>query len=240
MKYRTKLMLTILALTVTLMCQGKVYIVSAGITDYPGTQNDLINCARDAKSILDIYKANGPVESRLLTNGQATISNITRALEQVFSKATANDAVVFYYSGHGTPGALYVYDGELKYDVLKRILANTRASRKIVFIDACFSGKMQHTNTSASTTFKSQNVMFFLSSRETETSQDNAYRNNSTFTAFLSRGLRGGADTNKDRIVTAKELFKFVSKGTKRLTNNKQHPQMVGRFKDNMPVISWK
>ena len=240
MKYRKKLMLTILALAITVMCQGKVYMVSAGITDYPGTANDLINCARDAKSILDIYKANGPVESQLLTDSHATISNITRALEQVFSKAGPNDAVVFYYSGHGTPGALYVYDGEFKYDILKRILANSRAGRKMVFVDACFSGKMQQRSSSAQATFKSQNVLFFLSSRETETSQDNAYRNNSTFTAFLSRGLRGGADTNKDRIVTAKELFTFVSKGTKRLTNNKQHPQMVGRFKDSMPIISWK
>ena len=63
---------------------------------------------------------------------------------------------------------------------------------------------------------------------------------NSLFTAYLERGFRGGADVNKDRIITAKELFLFVSKGVAEQSLQKQHPVMWGRFDDEMPVMSWK
>ena len=62
---------------------------------------------------------------------------------------------------------------------------------------------------------------------------------NGFFTTCLQRGLRGGADANRDKIITAKELFLFVSKGVKELSDDKQHPVMWGKFDDTMPVIAW-
>ena len=81
--------------------------------------------------------------------------------------------------------------------------------------------------------------MFFLSSRSDETSIERRDMKNGFFTAYLQRGLRGGADTNKDRIVTARELFVFVSNGVRRISEDRQHPVMWGKFDNNMPVISW-
>ena len=62
---------------------------------------------------------------------------------------------------------------------------------------------------------------------------------NSLFTAFLERGLRGGADTDRDRTITARELFTFVSEGVRQRSGERQHPVMWGRFPDDMPLMVW-
>ena len=80
----------------------------------------------------------------------------------------------------------------------------------------------------------------FLSSRTNEYSIEKRNMKNGFFTAFLERGLRGGADTNKDKVVTAKEIFTFVSNGVKNLSQGRQHPVMWGNFDDNFIMIDWR
>ena len=93
---------------------GKVYIVSAGIADYPGTVNDLNYCDADARTFASVYGAYSNVITRVLTNSQVTQSNVLAAMQQIFLKATANDAIIFFFSGHGSPGSFVTYYGELK------------------------------------------------------------------------------------------------------------------------------
>ena len=81
--------------------------------------------------------------------------------------------------------------------------------------------------------------MLFLSSRGNETSIERRDMKNGFFTSCLQKGLRGGADTNKDRTITTKELFNYVSNGVRRLSDDKQHPVMWGKFSDNMAVLKW-
>ena len=113
----------------------------------------------------------------------------------------------------------------------------------MIFADACFSGKLREEKSSASTTAiraaKTADVMLFLSSRSNELSIERRNMKNGFFTTYLLKGLRGNADTNSDRTITAKELFNFVSKGVSSISNNKQHPVMWGKFNDNMPVMIW-
>jgi hypothetical protein len=63
---------------------------------------------------------------------------------------------------------------------------------------------------------------------------------NGIFTTCLLRSLKGGADVNRDRTITAKELYTAVSKGVKVMSLNQQHPVMWGNFDDAMPVMVWK
>lgn len=81
--------------------------------------------------------------------------------------------------------------------------------------------------------------MLFLSSRGNETSIERRDMKNGFFTSCLQKGLRGGADVNRDRVITAKELFSYVSRNVKLLSNDKQHPVMWGKFSDNMVVMKW-
>ena len=88
----------------------KVYMVSAGVSDYPGTANDLTLPAMDARAMNRLYRTNSSAETILLTNDRATIANIVQALRQQFRKARKDDIVVFFFSGHGYPGGFVAYD----------------------------------------------------------------------------------------------------------------------------------
>lgn len=81
--------------------------------------------------------------------------------------------------------------------------------------------------------------MLLLSSRTNENSIERYDMKNGFFTEYLRKGLSGNADANRDRTITAKELFDFVSKGVADISNDKQHPVMWGNFEDSMPVMKW-
>ena len=167
----------------------------------------------------------------------ATQSALLSTMHTLFEDAQSNDAIVLYFSGHGTPGALVCHDGLLTYQHIFKMLKGCKASRKIIIADACFSGKMRTTR-QQSNNYNSQNVMLFLSSRTNETSQETQYKN-SLFTIFLERGLRGGADKDRNRQITAREIFEFVHDGVTKASGEKQHPVMWGKFDNNMTIIKW-
>ena len=229
--------MTLIILSFISNVQSKIYLLSVGIADYPGTQNDLRVSDNDAKTIAKIFKATKDASINVLVNNQATQSTLLNAIRTLFSDAQSNDAVILYFSGHGTPGALVCYDGLLAYQNVFKVLKGCKANRKIVIADACFAGKMR-TSKQQSASYNSQNVMFFLSSRTNEKSMETPYQN-SMFTIFLERGLRGGADINKDKRITARELYDFVHQGVIEASGGRQHPVMWGKFDNDMTIINW-
>lgn len=234
--------MTVFLLTSTINLKAKVYLVSVGIADYPGTANDLTLPAKDAQTITWLYSKNTDVEYCQLLNEQGTMQNIVSAMRQTFAKAGDNDIVVLFYSGHGYPGGFIAYDGHLSYRQVRKAMAASKCKNKMIFADACYSGKIRtHGNSSQASAqaTKNANVMLFLSSRSNETSIERRGMQNGFFTTYLQKGLRGGADKNKDRIITAKELFEYVHKGVVEISRGKQHPVMWGKFDDNMPVMKW-
>ena len=62
---------------------------------------------------------------------------------------------------------------------------------------------------------------------------------NADFTQYLIKGLKGAADTDSDRIITAKEIFTYVSAKVSERTRKKQNPVMWGKFNDNMRILNW-
>lgn len=217
--------------------QAKVYIVSVGIADYPEKNNDLRISDNDAKTIAKVFLATKDASVKVLTNEDATQSALLSSMHTLFEDAQSDDAVILYFSGHGTPGALVCHDGLLTYQHIFKMLKGCKASRKVIIADACYAGKMRTTSQQTSS-YNRQDVMLFLSSRTNETSQETQYKN-SLFTIFLERGLRGGADKNRDRQITARELFDFVHDGVTGASGNKQHPVMWGKFENDMIVIKW-
>ena len=217
--------------------QAKVYMVCVGIADYPGTKNDLRISDNDAKTIAKVFSVTKDASVQVLINEEATQSALLSSMHTSFADAQSDDAVILYFSGHGTPGSLVCYDGQLTYQHIFKMLKGCKANRKIIIADACFSGKMR-TGGQQTSNYNSQNVMLFLSSRTTEYSSETDYKN-SLFTIFLERGLRGGADTNRDRHITAREIYNFVHQGVIKASGNKQHPVMWGKFDNNMTVIKW-
>lgn len=216
---------------------SKVYVVSVGIADYPGTQNDLRISDNDAQTVAKVFRATKEASVKVLVNEKATQSALLTTMQALFADANSNDAVILYFSGHGVPGALACYDGALTYERIFKMLKGCKANRKIIIADACYSGKMR-TSRQQSTNYNAQNVMLFLSSRTNEVSQETEFQN-SLFTIFLERGLRGGADKDKNRRITAHEIYDFVHQGVTDASGGKQHPVMWGKFDNNMTIIKW-
>ena len=232
----------VFSLLFMLLChtKAKIFLVSVGISDYPGTDSDLRLPANDARAIRYIYQKNAVSNSILLLNSDASKANILSNLRNVFSKASEDDIIIFFFSGHGTKGAFCGYDGNIPYSEIRSAMASSKAHNKMIFADACFSGKIrQGRRSDAEQAFKNYNILLFMSSRPNEISIERRDMKNGFFTSYLQKGLRGGADANRDRIITARELFNYVSVGVKNISNDKQHPVMWGKFSDNMPVMKW-
>lgn len=218
---------------------SKVHLVAVGIADYPGTANDLNLPAKDAATVKWLYEQNTNAVTAILTNTAATKEAILSSIRSTFRYASTDDIIVFFFSGHGYKGGFVAYDGYLDYDDIRKAMSESHCKNKMIFADACFSGKMRQGSTEVKQEHERSSVMLFLSSRDNETSIERKDMKNGFFTSCLVDALRGKADSNRDRTITAKELFKFVSDNVRALSKNKQHPVMWGHFSDNMPVIQW-
>lgn len=225
------------------------YVVSVGISDYKYI-NDLMKTETDAKNFAELYLTKTQ-NVKILLGQQATHDNVLNTLHTYFSQAKENDVVVFYFSGHGANGGLCAYDTKtarttITYAEVQQAIRNCKAKEKLLFIDACFSGGLRQTPKAVSRNIsphsqlkKTKGIMLFLSSRTEETSQENIWAPNGFYTQYLIRGLKGEADTNGDRIVTAKEIFTYVSNKVAERTSKRQNPVMWGNFSDDMQIMNW-
>lgn len=220
-----------------LAMQAKTYLVCVGISDYPGVGRDLRVSANDALTIQNIFTKNGNTQATSLVNSRATKLNVCNEMRALFANATASDNILLYFSGHGFPGGFNCYDGPLYYKAVFDIMKQCRATNKVILVDACFAGKMRTTNQKKEN-YSNENVMLFLSSRSNETSLETPFKN-SLFTIYLERGLRGGADIDQNKVITARELYDFVHNGVIQTSGGKQHPVMWGKFDNNMTIIKW-
>ena len=226
-----------------LFCHAETYVVCVGISEYKHL-GALRLPEKDAKCIAYMYKThtNNVI---LITGKYATHDTVLKALKDQFRRAKKGDCVVFFFSGHGYVGGFCPYDmgresrNALTFTEIYSVFRESHASHKIIFADACFSGSLRKSKKSSKPKTDAD-VLLFLSSRSNESSIESPKLKNGFFTAYLERGLRGGADENRDKIITANEIFRYVSKGVRNVSNNKQHPVMWGRFNDNFVVFDWR
>jgi uncharacterized caspase-like protein len=219
--------------------------VSVGIADYSGypvRAGNLSNTVNDAKTMASLYSKNTYVSYALLLNANATKRKLLKAMNKVFAMAGQDDIVLFFFSGHGYPGAICAYDGPVSYAEIRNAMSKSKSKNKLMFVDACYSGAIRGTSSNHRSDLeeaKKANVLLFLSSRTEETSMERKDMQNGFFTTYLQKGLKGGADGDRNRAITAKELFDYVSNGVSQLSGGSQHPVMWGNFDDNMVVMQW-
>ncbi len=241
--------LLLLFISTTCIKAQRIYVISVGIADYQHI-NDLTYTEADVRSFNDIMSQHN-AEIVILTGAQASHTNIIKTMRYVFAKATPSDAVVFFFSGHGYEGGFCCYNmkpnsqlGGISYQEMQILFRNCRAGKKIVFADACFSGGLSKQRTQLQVQAVANNdVMFFLSSKLDETSLELPNGPNGLYTYFLVKGLCGEADTNKNSIVTAGEIYNYVSVNVSTWANqipHNQHPTVWGNFDKNMPVLDWR
>ena len=157
------ILLLVLDLPITLEAKGRVYLVAVGISDYPGTKNDLRLPVEDARRIEWIYRKNGG-STKILLNGQATEKEILKAMREQFKRANPDDIILLFFSGHGYEGGFVSHDEFVDYGKIRQAMATSKARTKLIFADACFAGQMRGQGKESPSSFKDRNALLFCHS----------------------------------------------------------------------------
>lgn len=226
----------------------KVYAVIVGISEYQDKQKNLSFADDDATLFYECLTKAMPFETqkglvRLIKNEKATNNLIIGMLQKIFTTASKDDMIIFYFSGHGNKGYLTPHDNSnfLWYGDVIEIFANSSAKYKLLVLDACFSGSFLN-NTSDKDLFSFMeddfNARFAIicSSDPNQESLENHKLGKSGFTYFLAKGLTGAADANKDTYITLNELFNYTRERTAAFTNGRQVPMIYGKSMDKIPL----
>jgi hypothetical protein len=199
----------------------RVYAVMVGISDYPGTGNDLPLTAEDARKLQAALQRQGRLapESVTLIDGQATRAAVRAAIQRVAAAAGPDDLFLFFYSGHGNQvrgtvsatepdgknETIEMVDGAITDDEMNDLFQNVRAQTSLLILDSCFSGGF------ARDVVSRPGVMGLFSSEEDLTSAvAEKFEAGGFLSHFIQTGLTGGADENHDRVITAGELGAYV------------------------------
>jgi WD40 repeat protein/uncharacterized caspase-like protein len=142
--------------------QPQRWAVVVGVSEYgnPAIKN-LAYADRDAKAFAEFLKspAGGGFEEervKLITNKEATLTNVKQALFNFLRQTVDKDLVVIYFAGHGAPepanasnNYLLCYDTDPNslettafpmWDVNTALQRYIPSKRVVVFTDACHSG----------------------------------------------------------------------------------------------------
>ncbi|MCD6106964.1 MAG: caspase family protein [Caldisericaceae bacterium] len=147
---------------------GTRFAIIIGISDYPGTANDLQFCDDDARDMKDaLISSYGFLEGNIQTfideegaeTVNATRTNILNAIRELQDKAQANDEIVFFFSGHGMKGfaddgdkervdeSIVVHDGTEIVPIwdgeLRDAFAEFATLRINFIFDSCLAGGMK-------------------------------------------------------------------------------------------------
>lgn len=233
-----KLIISILAvfMLAVVSAQARTFALVVGISRYQVEDANLSQTAKDAKSMKALIEKAITKDVTILTSKYATKDNIIEKMRAICNRAQKGDNILFYYSGHGADGGLYVYDNKLlQYDEIADLLDSSDATFKICYIDACHAGSSA-TATSAGPT-KKNDCVYVVGCRPEESSLENAVLGAGFFTRSLLLGLRGKADSNADKKVTVIELFKFVYNDVVRRSKGQQHPQLIAPERLHQAVL---
>ena len=202
----------------------------------------------------------------LLTDEKATTAAVRNGFQDFLKRrAGKNDTVVILIAGHGTvevPGSkgafILTYDSDpqdlkstaLPMAELQSLFEEqlTKVGRVLLFVDVCKAGTI---GTIHNTTVNSNvqqlgdiegDLFGLLASRPKEVSLEGPQfgGGHGVFSYFVIKGLEGAADDNKDGIVDANELIKYVSDQVPMATANKQHPREFGTYDNTMQLSDVK
>ena len=242
---------------------GKRVGVVVGIDQYRDARLNL-RCARaDALALHALMIdpecgacAEGDVP--LLLDEAATKDAIWRALADLRRKVGPEDDLWIYYAGHAAPedGTVYWVAHDSDVDNLYAtgvppigdVLSRVQAQRVLVMLDCCHAAAtaLQQNKTRDVLTERAVFGQYEGRGRITLAASDGAQRSvelgevgHGAFTWFLMEGMRGGADTEGQGVVTADHLWRFLN-GKVREASRKvgvtQTPVLIGETTHDFAV----
>lgn len=230
---------------------------------------DLKYADKDARAFAGFLKspAGGafpPDRMILLTNHQATVKEVRKAIGDFLTRSLEEDLVIVFYAGHGVsdpnnPTNLYLlchdsepgnyYGTALPMWEIDVAINRTIKSRKVlVLADACNSAGVggvrgdrtaERLNEYLKKLAESKHgVAKITASRADELSQEKDYLGggHGVFTYYLLEGLKGKADFNADGFVTMKEAYDYLYDRVRSETRHSQNPWSCPYISDDVPL----
>ncbi len=218
--------------------------------DFPQL-NYAVEDAKSMKTLLNTQYGFPEENIQMLLDEKATKNNITNAFYELVEKTGPDDAIVVFYAGHGETqkipggkedlGYLIPIDG--KMGSLPRtalsmktinIHANEIPAKSMLFlVDACYGGLAATGNYRSNRQLdiikgltKDRCRQIITAGKKDEQVVENEKWQHSAFTRVLLDGLMElKADTDKDGIVMANQLYSYIQNNVLKLTEGGQTPQ---------------
>jgi len=237
------------------MPQSKVWALVVGVASYDHmpvlryTDDDAYRFYAFLKSLEGGALPDEQV--RVLIDEEATRENVMGSMDELFGMAGPNDLIIFYFSGHGLNGSFLPIDfdgfnNKIIHEEIAAAFNKSKARFKLCLADACHSGSLiamrsvepepELVKFYSSLAKSVSGTALLMSSKAEETSLESSGLRQGVFSHFLIRGLKGEADTNKDKVVTVQELFDFINDKVRDYTGNRQSPVIKGTYDPRMPV----
>ena len=216
----------------TQMGNGDKYAIVIGISNYPGTANDLNYCDDDAMEMSQTLVSKYGFSSKniiLLLDLSATREAVVDAISAVKADAKAGDEVVFFYSGHGGRGkandgdleqtdeCIWLHDGvrlQALWDgELAAEFSGWDTNRMIFIFDSCYAGGM--------TDLAAPGRVIAMASTENSLSAEYSTLENGEFTYWMiEQGMRFALADRFDNLpnksdVTIEEAWDFAKANCK-------------------------
>jgi hypothetical protein len=210
---------------------GSKYAIVIGISNYPGTNNDLELCDDDANDVLDAlvdtYHFDAANIIKLIDSENdsemvATRDSIFNAIDEIKGQVVAGDEVVFFFSGHGGRGkaddndkevideCIWAHNGSSSLlpiwdGELATAFSGFETDRIIFIFDSCYAGGM--------TDLAGPGRVVAMASTENSLSYEISGIGNGEFTYYMiDQGILSGllADKNTDGAVTVEEAWDYA------------------------------
>ena len=235
------------------LSQARLFVLAIGIGDYKRPEYRLGLPAKDAGDFAQAMRQQEgrlyrEVQSRTLTDEQASRSGIVAGLEWFSDSVGPGDIGMLFLAGHGInteTGRYFFLPYEGNHEQLEQTALPESAIRDtlrrmrgkaLFFVDTCFGGNAVGNFTTASRELArlandlaatENGVVVFASSSGKQLSEENDAWGNGAFTRAVLAGLSGKADLTRTGRITFKGLDFFVSEEVRKLTEGRQTPVTI-------------
>lgn len=233
-----------------LVSMPNLYVLAIGVAEHKDPRFRLEFADRDATAFADAWKKQEgklyhKVETRVVTNKDATQGNILDAMDWLKNNATdRRDTALVLISGHGVfdnRGNWYLGTHELDTEHLSRTtishaqftnwMDTALTANTVLFVDTCHAGAMRGRKSvrvespQGLNLWQGAGTLLLAACLPKETSLEDQAWGHGAFTKAILTALEGRAgDLNADRRLTFDELEVFVKAEVVRLTGGRQHP----------------
>lgn len=243
------------------MAKNQALVV--GVSQYPNPKWNLPAVAGDVREIASLLgSTNGSFQDgsvSVLTDDDASSSNVLAAVENVLSNADSDDTVFLYLAGHGSADPSDNSYYFIPHDVdpykisttsvplvrIRELFENCRSQKAFMWLDFCHSGGIierampttEEDNSVIERTLeviKGKGKLIYAACAPDQKAYENQMIGHGLFTAALLDGLRGAATVHGE--VTANSLFDHIDRT---MGSDRQRPMQFGHMTGRLVLMHY-